>query len=92
MLRQGRVRHVKGYGTGWGGYVLLEVDDAAAFARYQLFHNQNYAHVAHIAFESLFDSDAGIGAEGKRDQAIIEGRGPVRYVPIRANANKWRKP
>ncbi len=34
----------------------------------------------------------GIGAKSKRDQAIIEGRGPVRYVPVRANANKWRKP
>ena len=23
------VRHIKSYGTAWGGYVLLEVDDAA---------------------------------------------------------------
>ena len=25
------VRHIKSYGTGWGGYVLLEVDDPDAF-------------------------------------------------------------
>jgi hypothetical protein len=54
------VRHIKGYGTGWGGYVLLEVDDPAAFARYQLHHNQNYGHVADITFEPLYDSDAAL--------------------------------
>ena len=52
------IRHVQGYGTGWGGYVLLEVDDPAALARYQLFHNQNYGHMAHVTFEPLYDSDA----------------------------------
>ena|ERR1700757_1488449 len=52
------IRHVKGYGTGWGGYVLFEVDDPAAFARYQQFHNENYGHVALITFEPLYDSDA----------------------------------
>ena len=63
------VRQVKGYGTGWGGYVLLEVDDPAAFARYQLHHNQNYGHVADITFEPLYDSDAALAprvAELKR--------------------------
>jgi hypothetical protein len=29
------VRHIKTYGTGWGGYALIEVDDPGAFARYQ---------------------------------------------------------
>ncbi|HLY44811.1 MAG TPA: hypothetical protein VKQ73_04475 [Stellaceae bacterium] len=54
------VRHLKGYGTGWGGYCLIEVDDPAAFARYQLFHNQNYGHMADVTFEPLFDSDAAL--------------------------------
>jgi hypothetical protein len=52
------VRHVKSYGTGWGGYALVEVDDPAAFARYQAFHNENYGHVARNTFEPLFDLDA----------------------------------
>src|SRR3954451_15962196 len=29
------IRHIKSYGTAWGGYVLFEVDDADAFGRYQ---------------------------------------------------------
>src|SRR5215470_14124911 len=32
------VRHIKTYGTAWGGYALLEVDDPEAFARYQAHH------------------------------------------------------
>jgi hypothetical protein len=51
------VRHIKTYGTGWGGYVLLEVDDPAAFARYQAHHNMNYGHVVTLTFEPLFDFD-----------------------------------
>lgn len=51
------VRHIKSYGTAWGGYVLIEVDDADAFARYQLHHNLNYGHLAHITFEPIFDLD-----------------------------------
>ena len=54
------VRHLKGWGTGWGGYVLIEVDDPKAFDRYQLFCNQNYGHVVHPTFEPLFDSDAAL--------------------------------
>jgi len=54
------VRHLKGWGTGWGGYVLVEVDDPKAFDRYQLFCNQNYGHVVHLTFEPLFDSDAAL--------------------------------
>jgi hypothetical protein len=50
----------KGWGTGWGGYVLLEVDDPKAFDHYQLFCNQNYGHVVHLTFEPLFDSDAAL--------------------------------
>jgi len=52
------VRHVKTYGTAWGGYALLEVDDSEAFARYQAHHNQNYGYMARVTFEPLFDLDA----------------------------------
>ena len=52
------VRHIKGYGTGWGGYNLLEVTDPAAFARYQRFHMLNYAHVCDITFEPVYDLEA----------------------------------
>ncbi len=54
------VRHLKGWGTGWGGYALLEVDDPKAFERYQLFCNQNYGHVVHATIEPLYDSDAAL--------------------------------
>jgi hypothetical protein len=54
------VRHVKTYGAAWGGYVLLEVDDAEAFGRYQLHHAMNYGHMADITFEALFDLDAAL--------------------------------
>jgi len=52
------VRHIKTYGTGWGGYVLIEVDDPQAFARYQVHHIQNYSHMVQITFEPVFDLDA----------------------------------
>ena len=52
------VRHIKTYGTAWGGYALIEVDDPEAFGRYQAHHNENYGHVARITFEPLFDLDA----------------------------------
>jgi hypothetical protein len=54
------IRYVKTYATAWGGYVLLEVDDAEAFGRYQLHHAMNYGHRADITFEGLFDLDAGL--------------------------------
>jgi hypothetical protein len=31
------VKHHQSYGTGWGGYALIEVDDPEAFGRYQMF-------------------------------------------------------
>jgi hypothetical protein len=46
--------------TGWGGYVLMEVDDSKAFDRYQLFCNRNNGHVVQFIFEPLFDSDAAL--------------------------------
>lgn len=39
------VTHKQSYGTAWGAYVLIEVDDPEAFDRYQVFHLQNYGHV-----------------------------------------------
>lgn len=51
------VQHHQSYGTGWGGYALIEVDDPEAFGRYQMFHNQTYGHVVHITFEPLWDMD-----------------------------------
>jgi hypothetical protein len=54
------VRHIKSYGTAWGGYVLLEVDDPDTFAQYQLHHAMNYGHMAQVTFEPLFDLDAAL--------------------------------
>ncbi len=52
------VKHLRTYGTGWGGYALLEVDDPGAFARYQAHHNLTYGRIARITWEPLFDLDA----------------------------------
>jgi hypothetical protein len=49
------VRNIKAYGAGWGGYAILEVSDAAAFARYQHYHMLNYAHLVDITFEPIYD-------------------------------------
>jgi hypothetical protein len=51
------VTHHQTYGTGWGGYVLIEVDDPEAFGRYQAHHNQTYGHAVHVTWEPLFDLD-----------------------------------
>ena len=56
------VRHIKTYGTAWGGYVLIEVDDPEAFGRYQLHHGMNYGHMVDLTFEPLFDLDAALAA------------------------------
>src|SRR5438270_12257638 len=56
------VRHIKSYGTAWGGYVLLEVNDPDAFARYQLHHAMNYGHMADVTFEPLFDLDSALSS------------------------------
>jgi hypothetical protein len=52
------VRHIKTYGTSWGGYALIEVDDPDAFARYQAHHYQNYGHMARVTFDPVMDMDA----------------------------------
>jgi hypothetical protein len=53
----GGVTHHQTYGTGWGGYVLIEVEDPEAFGRYQAFHNDKYGHVVHVTWEPLWDMD-----------------------------------
>jgi hypothetical protein len=51
------VTHHQTYGTGWGGLVLIEVEDPAAVGRYQAFHNQTYGHVVQVTWEPLWDMD-----------------------------------
>jgi hypothetical protein len=51
------VRHGRTYGTGWGGYVLIEADDPEAFGQYVAFHNETYGHVVTVTWEPLFDMD-----------------------------------
>jgi hypothetical protein len=63
------VRHIKTYGTPWGGYALLEVDDADAFARYQLHHAMSYGHMAQVTFEPLFDLDAALASRVREAKA-----------------------
>jgi hypothetical protein len=51
------LRQLKNYGTGRGGYCILEVTDPAAFARYQHFIMLNYAHVCEMTFEPIYDME-----------------------------------
>ena len=51
------VTHHHTYGTGWGGYILIEVDDHQTFSDYQAFHLQTYGHVVTVTWEPLFDMD-----------------------------------
>lgn len=55
-VKQG-IKHVHGFGTAFGGYALLDVDDPAALAEYQIFHTNNYAHMVTVTFEPLTDLD-----------------------------------
>jgi hypothetical protein len=50
------VRHIQTYGTAWGGYVLIEVDDPEAFGRY-LAYEQTYRAACVVTFEPLWDVD-----------------------------------
>ena len=52
------VKHIRTYGTAWGGYILIEVEDPEAFGRYQAHTNQTYGRIARNTFEPLFDMDA----------------------------------
>src|SRR5437660_10579673 len=64
------VRHIKSYGTAWGGYVLLEVDDADAFCSLPATpRNELRAYGRHHFRAALFDLDAALAprvAEMKR--------------------------
>lgn len=51
------VRHIQTYGTAWGGYVLIDVDDPDALGRYQAHHNQTYRSAVVVTFEPLWDVD-----------------------------------
>jgi hypothetical protein len=48
-----------------GGYVLIDVDDPAAFAPNQLHHGMNYDHMVHLTFEPVYDLDAALAPSDK---------------------------
>ena len=54
------IKHLHGYGTAWGGYGLIEVEDPKALEEYQLFHTNNYSHLVKITFDPLVDLDAAL--------------------------------
>ena len=54
------VKHIGAYGTSWGGYTLIEVEDPKAFEAYQMFHVNNYSHMVTVTFEPLVDLDAAL--------------------------------
>jgi hypothetical protein len=56
------IKHLHGYGTAWGGYALIEVEDPKALEEYQLFHTNNYSHLVKITFDPLVDLDAALAA------------------------------
>ncbi len=58
------VRHIKTYGTSWGGYVLIDVDDAAAFSRYQTDHYQTYGSRRPRDVRAAHGRDVRPGARG----------------------------
>ena len=41
--------------TTWGGYGLIEFEDAEAFNEYQMFHVQNYGHAFDITLNPVGD-------------------------------------
>ena len=49
------VTHRSGYMTSWGGYALVEVENAVALSEYMTFHTNNYAHMANITFDPVVD-------------------------------------
>src|SRR5438045_8725579 len=50
------VRHIKTYGTAWGGDVLIEVDDAEAFGRDQIYQGMNEGQRVEVLFGPAFES------------------------------------
>ncbi len=69
------LKHIHAYGTAWGGYGLIEVDDPKALDEYQIFHTNNYSHMVTLTFEPLADLDAALAPT---------------YAAIRAKARKKR--
>ena len=51
------IRHIHGFGTTWGGYALIEVEDPQALVEYQLFHVNTYSHLVKVTIEPLIDID-----------------------------------
>ena len=68
------VAHTHGYGTALGGYALIDVDDPKAFEQYQLYHTNNYIHVARITFEPLADLDAALAPTIVGIRAKLKGQ------------------
>ena len=71
------IKHVQAYGTANGGYVLLDVDDPAALDEYQLFHTNNYAHMARITFEPVTDQSP---HDPARRYRFCDGRGEIGII------------
>ena len=44
-------------GTGWGGIMLIVVEDPEDLVHYPAIHNQTHGHVVHITWEPLWDMD-----------------------------------
>ncbi len=51
------IKHLHGYGTAWGGYALIEVEDPRALEEYQLFHVNNHSHLVKITVEGYLAKD-----------------------------------
>ena len=51
------IKHLHGFGTSWGGYALIEVEDPQALVEYQMFHVSNYSHMVKVTFDPLVDLD-----------------------------------
>ena len=58
---QSGVKHHHAWGTGSGGYALIEAEDPKAFEQYQMFHNTQYGHICHITFRAADGSGRGSG-------------------------------
>ena len=56
------VKHRHAWGTAWGGYGLIEVEDPKAFDAYQMYHQMNYGHLVEITFEPLADLDTAMAS------------------------------
>ena len=67
------IKHIHTYGTAWGGYALIEVDDPAEFDKYQMFHTNTYAHMVLITFEPLSDMDASFATTVNEIRARASG-------------------